>query len=46
MDVSKQIFDAFINRTLAYNYSTHIGKRILGFSWYLELTILARVDNI
>lgn len=25
LDVLKQIFDAFINRTLAYNYQTHIG---------------------
>ncbi|KIW06114.1 uncharacterized protein PV09_03281 [Verruconis gallopava] len=25
MDVLKQIFDQFVNRTIAYNYSTHLG---------------------
>ena len=29
MDVSKQIFESFINRTIAYDFSTHAGEPII-----------------
>jgi len=28
LDVLKQMFDAFINRILAYNYETHVGMLV------------------
>lgn len=45
LDVLKQMFDAFINRILAYNFQTHIGLVTFGSKASVSHSITCAVEN-
>lgn len=45
LEVLKQMFDAFVNRVLAYNFQTHIGLVTFGTTATLSQTITHAIEN-
>ena len=45
LDVLKQMFDAFINRVLAYNFQTHVGLVTFGTKASVSQSITHAVEN-
>jgi uncharacterized protein YegL len=45
LDVLKQMFDAFINRLLAYSFQTHIGLITFGSTASVSQDITNAVEN-
>lgn len=45
LDVLKQMFDAFVNRLLAYNFQTHVGLVIFGTTAIVSQNVTHAIEN-